>query len=101
MKKLNFLLCYDIAHPKRLQKVHRYISQHFIRVQYSVYFKQAYTAEIDKYIKYLKNIINKHDDDIRIYIVEDLAKSFIWGNHQHDILMFDHKGTRLDSILNY
>lgn len=101
MKKLNFLVCYDIAHPRRLQKVHRYISQHFMRVQYSIYFKQAYKNEIDKHIKQLESIINKNEDDVRVYIVEDLAKSYIWdGSQQKDILLFDNTGTRFDQIFH-
>ena len=61
------LICYDIANPRRLGRVHRYLRDHAVPVQYSVFMAELTRGQLDVIIKELKERINCHHDDIRIY----------------------------------
>jgi len=62
-----WLICYDIADPKRLNKVHRTVSQHAMPVQYSVFHLHATPAQIEELLATLRHIIDPQQDDIRVY----------------------------------
>ena len=62
-----FLLAYDIADPKRLQRVHRAVSVAGIPIQYSVFLVPATPIAIDALLVTLDAIIEPTRDDIRVY----------------------------------
>ena len=54
-----YLICYDIANPKRLAKVHRCTVKQAAFIQYSVYYFEGSKAELQTVLAELENIINK------------------------------------------
>lgn len=62
-KKVPWLLCYDIADPKRLQRVHRIISKNSTTFQYSVYFTHGTRREILQIIEQTEPLIDPGKDD--------------------------------------
>ena len=71
MKKFNALICYDIADSKRLAKVARNLEKVSIRIQKSIfYYMDARAEDIKNIVKILEEIIDKNEDDVRIYKVD-------------------------------
>ncbi len=62
-----WLICYDIANPKRLNRVHWRVSQQATLIQYSVYYLRANERELEYLIASLRRRIDPKEDDIRIY----------------------------------
>jgi CRISPR-associated protein Cas2 len=68
------LICYDIACPRRLGRVHRYLRVRAAPVQYSVFVAQLNRREASALVGGLANQINPREDDVRIYpLPEKLA----------------------------
>lgn len=61
------LICYDIADPDRLVRVHRYVSARAFAVQYSVFIADLKRAEVEEVVAGLEELINPWEDDVRIY----------------------------------
>lgn len=70
-ERRNWLIAYDIAHPRRLQRVHRYVKTVSTPVQYSLYFAQETTHGIRKICDALARLIDSNADDVRIYQVPE------------------------------
>ncbi len=70
-KAVNWLLCYDIADPKRLQKIHNRVSRQGLMVQYSVYYLHASEVQLEELLGGLKQLIQPGEDDIRVYPVPE------------------------------
>ncbi len=66
-----YLICYDIADPKRLGRLHRYVSAYGIMVQYSVYLARLTPAELEVLTSGIRRRINPHADDVRIYTLPE------------------------------
>lgn len=65
--KASYLVCYDIANPKRLSRVLRFMKGNGIHLQYSVFHCSLTWPELIKLKGRLAEFINKREDDIRIY----------------------------------
>jgi len=63
----NFLVCYDIADPDRLTKVHRTVRRWGMPLQYSVFLVPAAPNAIGALLKELHHLIDRREDDIRVY----------------------------------
>ncbi len=66
-QRMPFLLCYDIADPKRLQKINRVIKNHAVPIQYSVFLGRFTNKELKVLLSKLGGLIKNREDDIRIY----------------------------------
>ena len=67
----NALICYDIANPKRLSKVAKSLEKVSIRIQKSIfYYVEATSQDIKEIVKIIEDIIDKQNDDVRIYKVD-------------------------------
>ncbi len=75
----NWLICYDIANPRRLGRVHRYVKTIATPLQYSVFQLQADDRYLAGVIKRLNTLINPAQDDIRIYPLPKHPKSYSLG----------------------
>lgn len=67
MKQRLYLIAYDIADPRRLGRVARYMCQHACRVQYSVFAVQLSQSRLKGMLSELEDIIDPGQDDIRAY----------------------------------
>jgi len=63
----NHLVCYDIADPERLTKVHRTVRRWGTPLQYSVFLVPATPSAIGQLLIALARLIDHREDDIRIY----------------------------------
>jgi len=74
------LICYDIADPKRLGKVHRYLKKTGLPLQYSVFLVNANAEGIARIRAALAHIIDPARDDIRIYPLPARPAWQLWGS---------------------
>lgn len=79
MKKRAVLLCYDIADPARLARVHRTVSRHMWMLQYSAYYAVMEQARLRRLVQALERIIDPQADDVRVYAVEPLEHAVRLG----------------------
>jgi len=75
-----WLICYDIADPRRLGRVARYLEKHGIRLQYSVFVVKAAQADIDNISSHLAKIIDPRYDDIRFYPLANNSRGVFIGD---------------------
>jgi len=79
-EKRPWLICYDIADPRRLGRVHRFLTTRSIPMQYSVFFAQVRSSELDSILAGLAGLIDEKEDDIRIYPLAAQNASNYLGN---------------------
>lgn len=77
-----FLVCYDIASPKRLGRVHRYLKKQGMPLQYSVFLVQETRESLDLLLDGLDGIINAREDDVRAYPVNGVPEYTALGRQQ-------------------
>lgn len=75
----NWLIAYDIAHPRRLSRVHRFLSSQAVPVQYSVFATRAAPMKAGLIRAGLAQIIDQGEDDVRIYPVPEPADLAVFG----------------------
>lgn len=61
------LICYDIANPRRLGRVHRYLKRHACAVQYSVFLFTGTREQLERCLAQLEKLMEPKEDDIRAY----------------------------------
>lgn len=64
-----YIVAYDIADPKRLQKIHRMLKKEGLPVQKSVFFVHGGEKSVERLVGRLEQIIDRKRDDIRAYPV--------------------------------
>jgi len=79
--KQYYLIAYDIRHPKRLQRLHYYLSKHSLFLQRSVYLFNSRTLPLEQLIKGIKQR-TKNEDDVRLYPVRNPGA--IWAAGRQD-----------------
>lgn len=62
-----YLIAYDIASPKRLQRVHRYLTDNAIPLQNSTFLFTASRGRFEYCWAQLARLIDRREDDIRAY----------------------------------
>lgn len=67
MSQRLYLVAYDIADPKRLGRVARYLCQHACRVQYSVFAAPLSQSQLHHLFSKLESMIDPKQDDVRAY----------------------------------
>ncbi|QGU32112.1 CRISPR-associated endonuclease Cas2 [Thermochromatium tepidum] len=71
-----YLLAYDIADPRRLQRLHRAVRREGIALQRSVFLVQGTESAIEALIDRLEALMDVAEDDLRAYPVA--APSALW-----------------------
>ncbi len=62
-----WLIVYDIANRRRLGRVHRYLRQHAIPVQYSVFVLYGNDRKLKHVLEAIEERIDRGKDDVRAY----------------------------------
>ena len=73
------MVCYDIADPRRLGKVHRIMKKNGISAQKSVFFAHGSSREMGRLMDDLGRVMDPGADDIRAYPVEGPKKVWTTG----------------------
>ena len=63
----DFIICYDIADPRRLGHIHRRLKKLAIPLQYSVFLFRGSENQLQRCLEMLEHQMNRHEDDIRAY----------------------------------
>ena len=66
-----YLVCYDIADPKRLNRVHRFVARRAAPLQYSVFLVEMTAGALDMFLASVDNLIKRAEDDVRVYSLPD------------------------------
>jgi CRISPR-associated protein Cas2 len=66
-RKLPWLIAYDIRSPRRLARIHRWLSRHAAPVQYSVFIGRYDKGDLDWLCAGIRSIIDERVDDVRLY----------------------------------
>ena len=75
----NWLIAYDIADPRRLRRVHRFLCEHAVPVQYSVFTTRAAPLKLGLIRAGLAEIVDAKEDDVRMYPVPEPANLSVFG----------------------
>ena len=76
-----YLLGYDIANEKRLQRIYRRMIKYATPIQYSLFILDGNEVALNKCLTDVMSIFNKKEDDLRVYMLpsnfnqEQLGKS--------------------------
>jgi CRISPR-associated protein Cas2 len=62
-----FLICYDIADPRRLARLHRFLRKRAVPVQYSVFIFHGDARQLHRCVNDAAALIDHKEDDLRAY----------------------------------
>jgi CRISPR-associated endonuclease Cas2 len=62
-----FVICYDIADPRRLGRLHRYLKKRAVTLQYSVFLFVGDDRQLDRCMEGAAKLIDAKEDDLRAY----------------------------------
>ena len=62
-----WLICYDIANPRRLHRLHRFLVKLATPVQYSVFHFEGTPAAMGQLMLDVETYIDPKNDDVRAY----------------------------------
>lgn len=74
------LLAYDIADPRRLGRVHRYMKKRAIAVQYSVFLVECSPLRLKEVIAGVQSLLDEREDDVRVYTLPSRIEVKTMGN---------------------
>lgn len=63
----NWLVTYDIADPRRLARLFKFLKKQGIPVQYSVFLVEASAAKMGNLIVQMAKLVDEEADDVRAY----------------------------------
>ena len=64
---MQYLIGYDISDEKRLQKIHKKMVKYATPIQYSIFLLDGTRKELQICIDDILTILNKKQDDLRVY----------------------------------
>ena len=77
--KANYLVCYDITEPRRLSRLYRFMKGIGLHLQYSVFHCTFTWQELTDVKTKIEKIIEKCEDDVRIYPLPSNCNVVIMG----------------------
>jgi CRISPR-associated protein Cas2 len=81
-RKLPWLVAYDIRSPRRLARLHRWLSRHAAPVQYSVFIGRYDQSDLDWLCAGICRIIDERVDDVRLYPIPEEPCMTILGTQR-------------------
>lgn len=67
MSSDSFVIGYDIADPRRLQRVHRLMCRFATPIEYSIFLLVGSVAQKDRCLLQVAHLIKAGEDDVRCY----------------------------------
>lgn len=77
---MHYLIVYDIASPKRLQKIHKHLTENAIPLQNSTFLFTASRGRFEACWAQLARLAHKHEDDIRAYPLQPDSLQYSLGD---------------------
>jgi CRISPR-associated protein Cas2 len=74
-----WLVAYDIADVKRLVRVHRFLKQHALAVQYSVFATMRSERQMERVVAGVCAEMDGDEDDFRVYPLPALCETHVLG----------------------
>jgi len=74
-----YLVAYDIADPKRLQRMHRRLRRDGLSMQKSVFLVQRSQRGIGQLMDELEDLMHRREDDLRAYPIPDPGEIWLRG----------------------
>lgn len=71
---MNYLVCYDIADPKRLRLIAKNLEKYGIRVQYSFFEVDASQKMLDALLDNIKTVMDFKEDKLYVYPICSVCK---------------------------
>ena len=66
-RTITYLIAYDVADKRRLVRVHRFLRERALPVQYSVFLATLDAAALQRILEGLARLIHPRADDVRAY----------------------------------
>lgn len=63
----DFLIAYDITDPRRLQRMHRYLTREALPIEYSVFYASDDPRHMLSVLRSAAELIDPRSDDLRCY----------------------------------
>ena len=79
-RRRHWIVAYDIADPRRLKRVHRYLARRGEALQYSVFSVWLDETGMDRLMSGLARLIDPDQDDVRAWVVPPRAAVEVIGN---------------------
>ena len=80
---MHYLIVYDIASPKRLQKIHKHLTENAIPLQNSTFLFTASRGRFEACWAQLARLAHKHEDDIRAYPLQPDSLQWLADGRAH------------------
>ena len=93
-KASSFLICYDIADPKRLLRVHRCLKAQGLPLQYSVFTADLKRQQVEALLRRITALIDPREDDVRCYTLPAAVELDLLGRQifPEDVMLFSCAG---------
>lgn len=62
-----WLVAYDITDKRRLARLHRFLKKRAVPVQYSVFYFEGSTVQLQRLLRDIAELIDASSDDVRAY----------------------------------
>lgn len=63
-----YIICYDISHPKRLGQLFRHLKKYAVPLQHSVFLFIGDERQLDHCMEKAAQLIDGKEDDLRAYL---------------------------------
>lgn len=77
----DYIICYDIACPRRLARIHRHLKKHAWPLQYSVFLFAGTSHQMQHCLLQLQKLMDPRHDDIRAYPLPERGLRLCIGRH--------------------
>jgi CRISPR-associated endonuclease Cas2 len=85
---MKYLFCYDIASPKRLQKISKGLNEKGFRVQYSFFCCDLSKEEAQDLFSSLEMMLGKKEDKLAMFAICEKCYSKIKNYGRDELLVF-------------
>ena len=77
-----WLVAYDITDSRRLARLHHFLKQHALAVQYSVFAALLNERQMEQVVAGVRALIEESEDDVRVYPLPARCETHLLGPRQ-------------------